>query len=68
MDIIEGDFVDIETDYGKLTTQAYLSKAMRPDPVSISLGQGHTSYGRYAKGRGVNPVNLLNGENLETLR
>ncbi len=64
LDIIEGDFVDIETDYGKLTTQAYLSKAMRPDTVSISLGQGHTSYGRYAKGRGVNPVNLLNGENL----
>ena len=61
MNIIEGDFVDIETDHGKVTTQAYLSKAMRPDTISITLGQGHTSYGRYAENRGVNPVNLLNG-------
>ena len=60
--IVEGDFVDVETSYGKVTTQAYLSKAMRPDTISISLGQGHTSYGRYAKDRGVNPINLLNGE------
>ena len=61
LNIIEGDFVDIETDHGKVTTQAYLSKAMRPDTISITLGQGHTSYGRYAENRGVNPVNLLNG-------
>ena len=64
LNIIEGDFVDIETNFGKVTTQAYLSKAMRPDTLSISLGQGHTSYGRYAKDRGVNPVNLLDGQNI----
>jgi molybdopterin-containing oxidoreductase family iron-sulfur binding subunit len=32
---------------------------MRRDVVAIPLGQGHTSYGRYAKGRGVNPLALL---------
>lgn len=64
LNIIEGDFIDIETDYGKVTTQAYLSKAMRPDTISISLGQGHTAYGRYAKDRGVNPINLLSGEDI----
>lgn len=64
LNIIEGDFIDIETDFGKVTTQAYLSSAMRPDTISISLGQGHTSYGRYAKDRGVNPVNLLNGNSV----
>ena len=64
LNIIEGDFVDIETDYGKVTLQAYLSKAMRPDTISISMGQGHTAYGRYAKDRGINPVDLLNGESV----
>ena len=32
---------------------------MRPDTVSISLGQGHTAMGRYASNRGVNPLDLL---------
>tara|TARA_B100000700_G_scaffold329277_1_gene450327 strand:- start:1890 stop:4889 length:3000 start_codon:yes stop_codon:yes gene_type:complete len=62
--IKEGDYVEIESNYGKITTQAYLSKAMRPDTVSISLGQGHTSMGRYASDRGVNPINLLDGNEI----
>ena len=37
---------------------------MRPDTVSISLGQGHTSMGRYASDRGVNPINLLDGNEI----
>ncbi len=37
---------------------------MRPDTISISMGQGHTAYGRYAKDRGINPVDLLNGESV----
>ena len=64
LDIKEGDYVDVESNFGKITTQAYLSKAMRPDTVSISLGQGHKEMGRYAKNRGVNPSNLLNGQNI----
>ena len=30
--------------------------------MSISLGQGHKAMGRYAKDRGVNPINLLDGD------
>ena len=62
LDIKEGDFIDVESDFGKITTQAYLSNAIRPDTVSISLGQGHKAMGRYAKDRGVNPINLLDGD------
>lgn len=62
LDIKEGDFIDVESDFGKITTQAYLSNAIRPDTVSISLGQGHKAMGRYAKDRGVNPINLLSGD------
>jgi hypothetical protein len=27
--------------------------------IAIPFGQGHTAYGRYAEGRGVNPSNLF---------
>ena len=47
LEIEEGDIVQIESDFGKIQTQAYLTSAMRPDTVSISLGQGHTAMGRY---------------------
>ena len=59
LEIEEGDIVQIESDFGKIQTQAYLTSAMRPDTVSISLGQGHTAMGRYASNRGVNPLDLL---------
>jgi molybdopterin-containing oxidoreductase family iron-sulfur binding subunit len=54
-----GDGVKVETDGGSLTLPAYLYAGIRKDTVAIPLGQGHTSYGRYAKDRGVNALALL---------
>ena len=34
-------------------------KSIHPDVIAIPMGQGHEEYGRYAKGRGVNPLKLL---------
>lgn len=59
MGIKEGDFISIESEYGKIETQAYLYKGIRPDTIAIALGLGHTSYGRYAKERGVSPLKIL---------
>ncbi|MDA2918799.1 molybdopterin-dependent oxidoreductase [Desulfobacterota bacterium AH_259_B03_O07] len=59
MGITEGDFVTIESPYGKIETQAYVYKGIRPDTIATPLGLGHKSYGRYAKDRGVNPVEIL---------
>ena len=42
----------------------YRYPAIRPDTIAIPFGQGHSAYGRYAQGRGVNPALLglkLNG-------
>jgi molybdopterin-containing oxidoreductase family iron-sulfur binding subunit len=36
--------------------------AIHPDCVAIPLGQGHTEYGRYAKGVGVNPYHILDAK------
>ena len=54
-----GDFVKIESPYGTIETQAYVYEGIRPDTLAVMIGQGHTSYGRYAKDRGVNPLSIL---------
>jgi molybdopterin-containing oxidoreductase family iron-sulfur binding subunit len=59
MGIARGDHVTIETPSGRITAPAYLYLGIRPDTIGVSLGQGHTAYGRYAKGIGVNAFALL---------
>ena len=57
--IATGDAVTVTTDAGNLTVPALVYKGLRKDTIAIPLGQGHTAYGRYAKGRGVNALALL---------
>jgi molybdopterin-containing oxidoreductase family iron-sulfur binding subunit len=54
-----GDYVRITSGSGSIETQVYTHKGIHPDVVSVPLGQGHADYGRYAKGRGVNPMSIL---------
>ncbi len=54
-----GDFLSIESAEGVIETQVYVYQGIRPDTLSVMIGQGHTSYGRYAKDRGVNPIDIL---------
>jgi anaerobic selenocysteine-containing dehydrogenase len=53
------DVVRIVSDAGAVEVSVYLYPAIRPDTIAIPFGQGHTAYGRYAQGRGVNPLDLL---------
>ena len=54
-----GDAIRVETSAGKVEVPAYVYAGIRPDTVALALGQGHTSYGRYAAGRGVNALALV---------
>jgi molybdopterin-containing oxidoreductase family iron-sulfur binding subunit len=54
-----GDFISLESPNGKIETQVYVYEGIRPDTLSVMIGLGHTAYGRYAKDRGVNPLDLL---------
>jgi molybdopterin-containing oxidoreductase family iron-sulfur binding subunit len=54
-----GDPLRVETDAGSVEVPAFLYAGIRKDTVAIPLGQGHTGYGRFATGRGVNPLVLL---------
>lgn len=53
------DIVAIETPQGRIEAPVYLNPHIRLDTVAVALGQGHEEYGRYAKGRGVNPMRVL---------
>jgi anaerobic selenocysteine-containing dehydrogenase/Fe-S-cluster-containing dehydrogenase component len=54
-----GDLAEIESRFGKLEAPAYEAPGVKPGVLIMALGQGHTSYGRYAEGTGINPIPLL---------
>lgn len=54
-----GDGIQVSTDAGTVELPAYLYAGIRKDVVAVTLGQGHTAYGRYAKGRGINALALV---------
>jgi menaquinone reductase, molybdopterin-binding-like subunit len=54
-----GDLVEVISPQGSLRLPAVIYPGIRPDMVAIPLGQGHREMGRYAKGRGANPLRLL---------
>ena len=53
------DVVKLISAAGEVEAPVYLYPAIRPDTIGIPFGQGHTAYGQYAAGRGVNPADLF---------
>ena len=60
--IAEGDRLTITSPYGTIEASAYLYAGLRHDTVAMPIGLGHSAYGRYAQGRGSNPVHLLSAQ------
>ena len=61
MGLREGDVVTVETDAGSVEVPVWAYPGIREDAVAMAMGGGHTDYGQYANGNGVNPMGLLNG-------
>nr|MBA3612426.1 4Fe-4S ferredoxin [Nitrospirales bacterium] len=59
MGIHQGDRVRVTSEYGAIEASAVFFPGLHPELIAIPMGQGHRAYGRYAKGRGVNPLTLL---------
>lgn len=55
------DVVKVISEVGEVQAYVYLYPAIRPDTIAMPFGQGHTTYGRYAEKRGVNPTDLIAG-------
>jgi molybdopterin-containing oxidoreductase family iron-sulfur binding subunit len=57
--IANGDVVRVESLHGAFEAPAYVHPGAIPGVVSMPIGDGHASYGRYASGRGANPLSIL---------
>ena len=54
-----GTRVELESNVGRLTAPVYGYPGLHPDVCVMSIGQGHSAFGRYARGQGLDPLVLL---------
>jgi len=59
LELETGDIVRVASAVGEVEVPVYVFQGIGPDAVAMPMGQGHVAYGRYASGRGVNTVDLL---------
>jgi anaerobic selenocysteine-containing dehydrogenase len=57
--IEQGDLLEVASRHGSIRAPALVSPGIAPDVLAMPVGQGHTDYGRYASGRGANPIKIL---------
>ncbi len=55
----DGDLVDVESPQGTISVPVLTFPAIMPNVVAMPVGQGHSEFGRYASGRGANPIEIL---------
>ena len=55
----EGQLVTVASDHGQVDASVIVNPHLAEGVVAIAIGQGHTDFGRYATGRGVSPMALL---------
>ncbi len=60
--IEDDDIVRVVSSAGTVEASVYKYPAIRPDTVAMPFGQGHTAYGIYAQGRGVNLNDLMSAQ------
>ena len=57
--VANGDIVRVESAHGAIEAPAYVHPGAIPGVISMPIGDGHTHHGRYASGRGANPLSIL---------
>ncbi|HEY9854689.1 MAG TPA: molybdopterin dinucleotide binding domain-containing protein, partial [Stenomitos sp.] len=55
----EGDAVQVRSPHGTLAARVHLFPGIHPAVLAMPMGQGHQFYGRYAAGRGSNPMDVV---------
>jgi len=61
-DLAQQDIIQITSGSGTLEAPVYLSEIVSRFAMAMPIGQGHRSYGRYARETGANPVALLSAD------
>jgi molybdopterin-containing oxidoreductase family iron-sulfur binding subunit len=62
--VASDQIVELRSSEGTIKAPALVSERVGRGIVAVPLGQGHTSYGRYAKDRGVNAFTMLRPRHL----
>ncbi|HEX7919139.1 MAG TPA: molybdopterin dinucleotide binding domain-containing protein, partial [Gemmatimonadales bacterium] len=62
LDVREGEILKLETPHGTIEAPVYIYPGIHPGAIGVPLGWGHTAYGRYAKDRGANVLDLLGSQ------
>jgi len=57
-----GDWVEVQSTVSRIELPVFIFPAIRPDVVGIPCGRGSEAGGRYARGRGVNPMVIVADE------
>ena len=57
--VSSGDVVRVTSPNGEVEVPVWTYPGIRRNTAALPMGGGHTSYGRYADGKGVNPMTLL---------
>jgi anaerobic selenocysteine-containing dehydrogenase len=55
----DGNVVWVESPFRKIKARVKFSEGVHPQVVAIACGQGHYSYGKWQKGIGVNPNEVI---------
>ena len=55
----DGQWVWVESAFQKIKVKVKFSEGVHPEVVAIPSGQGHSSYGKWQKGIGANPNEIL---------
>ncbi|HET6837399.1 MAG TPA: molybdopterin-dependent oxidoreductase [Gemmatimonadales bacterium] len=59
LDVRNGEVLRITSPHGSVEAPVYVYPGVHPGVVAMPLGLGHTAYGEFARGRGVNPLDLV---------
>ena len=59
LDVRDGEILRVTSPHGSIEAPAFVYQGIHPGVVAVPLGLGHTEYGAYARGRGVNALDLL---------
>ncbi|MGH7591003.1 MAG: molybdopterin dinucleotide binding domain-containing protein, partial [Gemmatimonadales bacterium] len=62
LDVREGEILRLTSPHGSVDAPVYIYPGIVPGALSVPLGWGHTTYGRYATGRGVNALDLIDAK------
>jgi anaerobic selenocysteine-containing dehydrogenase len=55
----DGSAVWVESPFQKIKARLKCSEGIHPQVVAIACGQGHYAYGKWQKGIGVNPNEII---------